>query len=66
MISERTKAKLQQLKAEGRKLGRPTKTDDEASIRKAKELMATGSSWRKTAKELGVALSTLQRMLKNA
>ena len=66
LISERTKAKLQQLKADGRKLGRPTKADNEALIRKAKELMATGASWRKTAQELGVALSTLQRMLKKA
>ena len=66
LISERTKAKLQQLKADGRKLGRPTKADNEALIRKAKELMAAGASWRKTAQELGVALSTLQRMLRKA
>jgi putative DNA-invertase from lambdoid prophage Rac len=64
LISERTKAKLQQLKADGRKLGRPTKVDDETLVRKAKALMAAGASWRKTAQELGVALSTLQRMLK--
>lgn len=61
IISERTKAKLQQMKAEGVKLGRPVKVDDETLRAKAQELFKNGVSWRGTAKELGVSLSTLQR-----
>jgi len=64
LISERTKAKLAQLKADGKKLGRPVKTTDEALREKAEALFADGMSWRKVAGELGIALSTLQRMMK--
>lgn len=64
MISERTKAKLQQLKAEGKKLGRPTKTNDKDLKAKAQQLREEGMSWRKSASELGVSLSTLQKILK--
>ena len=63
LISERTKAKLNQLKADGVKLGRPVKYSDEALKTKARELFQEGKSWRKTAKECGVALSTLQRLM---
>lgn len=65
IIGERTKAKLAQLKAQGVRLGRPVKTSDAALKARAAALMAGGLSWRKTAGELGVALSTLQRMLKD-
>ncbi len=65
LISERTKAKLAQLKAEGVKLGRPVKIDDVALKVRADELFAQGLSWRKVASELGVALSTLQRLMKS-
>lgn len=65
IIGERTKAKLAQLKADGVKLGRPSKATDAALREKAKEMMGTGASWRKTAKELGLALSTLQRLMKD-
>jgi len=65
LISERTKAKLAQLKADGVKLGRPVKSDDEALRERAKTLFASGLSWRKVAAELDVALSTLQRLMKN-
>lgn len=65
LISERTKAKLAQLKAEGVKLGRPVKIDDVALRARADELFGQGLSWRKVANELGVALSTLQRLMKS-
>lgn len=64
LISERTKAKLAQLKADGVKLGRPVKATDEALREKAASLFAQNMSWRKVASELGIALSTLQRMMK--
>jgi len=63
LISERTKSKLAQLKLEGRKLGRPVKHSDETLKSKATDLFSQGKSWRKVAGELGVALSTLQRMM---
>jgi len=65
LISERTRAKLAQLKAEGVKLGRPVKIDDVALRARADELFGQGLSWRKVASELGVALSTLQRLMKS-
>ena len=65
LISERTKAKLAQLKAEGVKLGRPMKIHDEALRARAEVLFRQGLSWRKVAGELGVALSTLQRLMKS-
>ncbi len=64
LISERTKAKLAQLRLEGVKLGRPTKHNNESLRAKAQELFESGLSWRKVAGQLGVALSTLQRMMK--
>jgi putative DNA-invertase from lambdoid prophage Rac len=64
IISERTKSKLAQLKADGVKLGRPAKVDSTELKTKAKTLLDGGTSWRKTAKAIGVSLSTLQRMLK--
>jgi len=64
IISERTKAKLSQLKKDGVKLGRPVKHSDETLKAKAVELFNNGKSWRKVAAELGVALSTLQRMMR--
>lgn len=66
IISERTKAKLDQKKADGVKLGRPVKFTDGGLKAKAQELFDSGSSWRTTAKTLGVSLSTLQRMMKEA
>lgn len=66
LISERTKAKLAQLKADGKKLGRPVKVTDDALREKAEALFAQNLSWRKVAAELGIALSTLQRMMKSA
>ena len=65
LISERTKAKLAQLKSEGVKLGRPVKIDDAALKVRADHLFSQGLSWRRVASELGVALSTLQRLMKH-
>ena len=64
LISQRTKAKLAQLKADGVKLGRPVKCNDVALRAKAVELFGNGLSWRRVAKDLGIALSTLQRAMK--
>lgn len=64
LISERTKAKLAQLKADGVKLGRPVKVNDAELKGRAEILFNEGNSWRKTASELGIALSTLQRLMK--
>lgn len=66
LISERTKAKLAQLKADGVKLGRPAKADDAALRAKADELFTSGKSWRKVAADLNIALSTLQRLMKSS
>ena len=64
LISERTKAKLAQLKQEGVKLGRPAKINDQVLRERAVELFGQGLSWRKVAAETGVALSTLQGLMK--
>ena len=64
IISERTIAKLALLKSQGVRLGRPVKTNDDTLRAKATDLFSEGKSWRKVAKELNVALSTLQRMMK--
>ena len=64
IISERTKSKLDQLKRDGVKLGRPVKVGNDELKSKAKDLITGGLSWRKTAAELNVSLSTIQRMMK--
>ena len=63
MISERTKSKLALLKLDGVKLGRPSKANSTELKNRAIELRASGLSYRKTAIELRVAVSTLQRLL---
>ena len=63
LISERTKAKLAQLKSEGVKLGRPVKFDDVTLKARADDLFGQGLSWRRVAGELGIAVSTLQRLM---
>ena len=65
LISERTKAKLSQMKNDGIRLGRPIKHNDVALKAKAVELFDAGKSWRKVASSLGIALSTLQRLMKD-
>jgi putative DNA-invertase from lambdoid prophage Rac len=66
IIGERTKAKLDQLKSEGKKLGRPVKVSNDELKAKTQELIAGGLSWRKTAAQVGVSLSTVQRIMKAA
>ena len=66
LISERTKSKLAQMKADGVKLGRPVKHTDASLKANALELFKLGYSWRKVARQLGIALSTLQRMMKDS
>lgn len=64
LISERTKAKLAQLKAKVKKLGRQVKVTDDSLRKRAETLFAQNLSWRKVASELGIALPTLQRIMK--
>ncbi len=64
IISERTKSKLEQLKRDGVKLGRPVKVGNDELKSNARDLITGGLSWRKTAAELNVSLSTIQRIMK--
>ncbi len=57
-ISERTKAGLDRVRATGVRLGRKPVAVD---IEQARRLLAEGRSYRKTAKELGIAVSILHR-----
>lgn len=59
-ISERTKAGLDRVRAKGVKLGRKPKAID---VTEARRLLA-GSSYRKVAASMGVAVSILHRALK--
>lgn len=68
LISERVKAGMERAKREGKQVGRPKITDDPAKARrlqKAVEAVRAGRlSYRQAAKQAGVALSTLQKALK--
>ena len=60
MIRERVNAGLARARAKGVRLGRPRVPEDvEAAIRAA---LASGSGIRKTAEQLGVGTSTMQRV----
>ena len=64
MIRERVKAGLERARAKGKKLGRPpvsTKT-----VEKILELRSNGLGIRKITRELGVGVSTVQRVIKEA
>lgn len=64
MIKERVRAGLQRAQAQGKVLGRPKVTSDiEEAICKARD---TGKGMIKIAKELGVGVSTVQRVLREA
>jgi DNA invertase Pin-like site-specific DNA recombinase len=64
MIQERVKAGLARAKAQGTRLGRPSVgADVEARIR---ELKANGVGILKIAKTLGIGVSAVQRVTKNA
>ena len=61
MIQERVKAGLQRARAQGKKLGRPrTSIDVERKIRSARQ---QGKGIKKIARELGIGVSTVQRVV---
>jgi len=60
-ISERTKAGLARARKQGKRCGRPRKV---FSREKALELREDGVSWRVIARKLGIAQSTIRRILK--
>lgn len=65
LIGERTKAALAVKKANGAVLGRPKKVDNAELKAQAFALLNEHRlSWRKTAAQLDVSLSTLQRLMK--
>jgi DNA invertase Pin-like site-specific DNA recombinase len=58
LIVERVKAGLRNAKAKGKRLGRPSKVLDVATVTK---LRRQGASWRAISAQLGVGLATLHR-----
>ncbi len=64
IIGERTKDALAVKKANGVVLGRPKKIDNAELKASAQALLTGGTSWRKTADQLDISLSTLQRLMK--
>jgi DNA invertase Pin-like site-specific DNA recombinase len=64
LIRERTKAGLARARTAGRVGGRrPTFTD--AQIRAAKELRASGASWKDAANSIGISLTRLQARIRD-
>lgn len=68
LISQRTKSSLANLKASGKKLGRPLAAESQKlklskNTRKIKNLLAKGISKSKIARILGVQRSTLRRFI---
>ena len=62
LIIERTKAGLRRAKAQGKRLGRPPISVDQARIA---DLRAQGLGYRKIADELGVSHQTILNRLRN-
>jgi DNA invertase Pin-like site-specific DNA recombinase len=62
LIVERVKAGLRNARAKGKTLGRPTKLVDRRQIA---ELRASGRSWRKIARRLGISARTARRAGQN-
>jgi len=62
LIIERTKAGLVRAKAQGKRLGRPTKR---VNMDRAREMRSQGLGYRKIAKELGVSYVTVRSRLRN-
>jgi len=58
LIVERVKAGLRNARAKGKRLGRPPKSVDEATVAR---LRKQGRSWRAIASQLGIGLATLHR-----
>jgi len=62
-ISERTRAGIERARKEGKEIGRPRRVID---LQTARERLEAGASLRSTARQLGVAPSTLARRLRSA
>ena len=60
MIKERQREGIEKAKARGEYKGRVKSVDDEA----IRSLIASGTSYRKAAEQLGVSLSTVQRAMR--
>ncbi len=70
LISQRTKTSLANLKASGKKLGRPFSAESKKlklskSVSKIQQLLSKGCSKTEIAQKLNVQRSTLQRFIKN-
>jgi len=59
-LGERTRAGLERVRSEGKRLGRPTAEVDAAAIR---ALRASGASWSEIARKTGLARATCQKVL---
>lgn len=57
-LAERTRAGLERVRREGKRLGRPTAKVDAAAVR---EMRAAGASWSEIARRTGVARATCQK-----
>lgn len=71
LISQRTKTSLANLKASGKKLGRPFSAESKKlklskSVSKIQQLLSKGYSKTEIAHKLNVQRSTLQRFMKNS
>jgi DNA invertase Pin-like site-specific DNA recombinase len=62
-ISERTKAGLDKLKAQGQMLGRAKARDDVALVQSVREMRAEGKSVREIAGETGKSTTTIMKLL---
>lgn len=70
MIAERVKAGMERARREGRRIGRPPVAADPRKARRLQEAVAAVRegrlSYRRAARQAGVALSTLQKALREA
>ena len=57
-LAERTKAGLERVKREGKRLGRPAASVNASAVR---DLRACGASWSEIARRTGLARATLQK-----
>jgi DNA invertase Pin-like site-specific DNA recombinase len=65
LISERVKAEMERAKREGKQIGRPRVTDDPKRARKLRQAVeAVRAGQLSYRQQAGVALSTLQKVLK--
>ncbi len=68
LIRERVTARMERAKREGKQIGRPKVTDDpqraRALTRAVQQVRSGEKSYRRAAKEVGIALATLQRAVR--